>query len=623
MVAPLAPFVLPPAPPDRARAGRIAIYGIAGAVTLGCAMVVGPVGAAFGLPFGGLAYLLTVTRRKEVGAALAMAALDRAARGRFAEARALLDAVAKNVLSSYVGMMVDSQRAALALYEGDLESAIAEATRGAREGKRLDALGRIHQGSALSIRAVALAGLGRKEAALADIAAVRTAKYRQGAFVARAALAEAMIHAREKDLDSLARVLREERPLLFGSTSPRERMVARALSRLVAAKRVSVYREPAKREEQELDENASWVARLAPEAAAYARAPKLGAQLEAPAPVDPELVAGAEKNAPKARSPFKRVAALWLILIGLFLTLWQFLPPSEPTYREAATTATEASWSGSPLSMVSLVLLATIAFLGGLIALRVGRGKRLLVDLSQSMELRQRGRYEEANAAFARLAKSKVPLVAPQAKRELASIAIALGAFDKARQHAEAGIAATRSSPTSLTLSRPVLLPQLHGVLAFALAASGRAGRAEQELEELPKLFPAYPYLARDTFSARLAGLAATGKYEAAAAMARERPADLPLSMQEELLCDALRLRAGDVLPEGERERIELDLQDDTGAARCLTQLAPALLGRTRVGSRLEGLAASTNDAAARAEGDDESASDAAADPAPLAMRRE
>ena len=616
MAAPLSPFVLPPPPPDRARVGRVVIYVIAAAVTAGCGMLVGPVGAAFGVPFGGLAYLLTVTRRKEVGAALAMAALDRAARGRFAEARALLDGIAKNVLSSYVGMMVDSQRAALALYEGDLVTAVAEATRGAREGKRLDAIERIHQGSALSIRAVALAGLGRREAALADIAAVRTATYRQGAFVARAALAESMLHAREKDLDSLARVLREERPLLFGSTSPRERMVARALSRLVAAKRVSVYREPAKREEQELDENASWVARLAPEAAAYARAPTLGAQLEAPAPVDSKALAGAEKNAPKAKTPFKRVPALWIILVGLFLASWQLLTPADPAaYRDAApaaTAAAKASSSGSPVSVLSLVLLATIAFLAALVAFRVGRGRRLLVDLSQSMELRQRGRYEEARAAFERLARSKVLLVKPQAERELASIAIALGAFDEARRHAEAGIAATRVTPAAFALSRPVLLPQLHGVLAFALAASGRARRAAQELAELPKLCPAYPFLARDIFAVRLASLAATGKYEAAAVMARERPADLPLSMQEELLCDALRVRAGDALPEGERERIELDLQDDTGAARCLAQLAPALCGRQRVGAAPEIVA---NDGQS-AEDEDEHA------PPPLAMRR-
>ncbi len=580
MGSPTAPFVLPPPPPDRARGARIGVYLATVVVALLCTWAFGPAGLVVGLPLVGLAYLLHKTRQNEVGAALAMAALDRAARGRFGEARALLDAISKKVLSSYVGMMVDTQRAALALYEGDLETTVTEATRGARIGKRLDALKRIHQGSALSLRAVALAGLGRKEEALADIAATRSARYRQGSFVARASLAEAMLFARERDLESLGRVLREDGPLLFGATSPRERMVARALSRLVAAKKVSVYREPAKREEQELDENASWVARLAPEAAAYARAPQLGAQLEAPEAIDPRVIAGADRSAPKAKRPVKRVLALWVTLIVMFLAIWEFLTPSGPT-REAQVTpvASGVAWAGSTLLMV----LAIFGFTAGLIAFRVARGRKLLVELSQSMELRQRGQHEEAKAAFTRLAKSKVPLVAPQAHRELASIAIAEGDFETAKSHAEAGISGTRATPATLALSRPVLLPQLHGVLAFALAASGRDRRAAQELADLPKLFPAYPYLARDTFSARLAGLAATGKLHEAAAMARERPADLPLSMQEELLCDALRLHAGDVLPEGERERIQLDLHDDRGAARCVARLAPTLASRSRV----------------------------------------
>ena len=579
-ISPTAPFVLPPPPPDRGRFARLCMYFAAVMMGLAGVLSAGPLSIAGALLFAGLAYLLFTARQKEIGAALAMAALDRAARGRFAEARALLSAISKRVLSSHVGMMVDTQRAALSLYEGDLETAVAEATRGVRAGQRLDAMKRIHQGSALSIRAVALAGLGRKEEALADIAAVRSARYRQGSFVARASLAEAMLFARERDLESLGRVLHEDGPLLFGATSPRERLVARALSRLVAAKKVSVYREPAKREEQELDENASWVARLAPEAAAYARAPRLGAQLEAPEAIDPRVIAGADKNAPKAQRPMKRVLTLWGMLVVMFLAIWQFLTPSSSHHQAAIAPAASG---GVGYGSTMLLVLAMIGALAGLIAFRVARGRKLLEELSRNMELRQRGQHEQAKAAFTQLAKSKVPLVAPQAHRELATIAIADGDFETAKTHAEAGISGTRATPATLALSRPVLLPQLHGVLAFALAASGRERRAAQELAELPKLFPAYPYLARDTFSARLAGLAANGKLHEAAAMARERPADLPLSMQEELLCDALRLHAGDVLPEGERERIQLDLHDDRGAARCVARLAPKLGSRSRV----------------------------------------
>jgi hypothetical protein len=554
-------------------------------------MTIAFVGATFGLgvpfmaisslPLVGFLWLLYSARRQEIGAALAMAALDRAARGRFDEARALLNAISPKVLSSYVGQMVDSQRAALALYEGRLEEAVAEATKGAREGRRLRILGRIHRGSALSIRAVALAGLGRKEEALRDISSVRAATLRHGAFTARVAVAEALIFARDKDLDALARLLREERSLLLGATGPRERMVVRALARLVAAKKISVYREPAKREEQDFDENASWVARMAPDAASYAHAPKLGAQLEAPPVVDAKAVARAEKSAPKAKRPFKRLAALWAVLVAMFLAIWQFLQPAANPVEAPSAAA------GGGVGLLFAMVIGVFAIVVGILAFRIVRANKLTVALGEAIELRQRGKTAEAKEALSRLATSKVPLVPPQAERELATIASAEGDFKAATRHAEAGIVATRTSNVALALSRAVLLPQLIGELAFSFAARGNDKLAEEELTKLQEQFPAYPYLAKDTFRVRLVALAAKERFREAAAMARERPADLPLSMQEELLCDALRVQQGDTLPEGERERIELELRDDVGPARFVDGVAPTL--RSRVGERLRG----------------------------------
>lgn len=589
-----APLELPPPPPDRGRRVRVIVYAF---TVLAAAVFVAagsPLNVVACLPFAALSYLLIRSRRVEVAGALAMAALDRAQRGRFDEARALLDAISPKVLSSHVGMMVDTQRAALALFEGNLDEAVAHATKGAREGKRLRLVGRIHQGSALSIRAVALAGLGRREEAMRDIAAVRAQKLRQGAFLARAALAEALLFARDRELDALSRLLREERSLLFGATGPRERTVVRALARLVAAKKVSVYREPAKREEQDLDENASWVARLAPEAASYARAPKLGARLEAPPVVQTETVAQAEKAAPKPRRATKTIAALWAVLVVLFLTIWQFLTPSA----ESHAPSDAAPMPSGVLAVFALVLAAAV----GALVVRYSRANKLTYALGEAMELRHRGRTVEATKAFAELARSKVPLVAPQAERELASLASADGAFEEAYQHAERGLAAVHSSNVSLVLSRPVLLPQLIGEQAYALAGGGQGAQAERLLTTLSTQFPSYPYLAKDIFRARLLALAVSGRLDEAAAMARERPVDLPLTMQEELLCDALRVHAGDPLPEGERERIDLDLHDDGAPVKFLNRVAPAL--RTRAGERLRGprVAGASQDAVVAAD---------------------
>jgi tetratricopeptide (TPR) repeat protein len=467
-------------------------------------------------------------------------------------------------------MMVDTQRAALALYEGHLETAVAEATKGAREGNRLaTAVSQIHQGRALSIRAVALAALGRRDEALADVTKVRAAKYRQGAFVARAALAEALVFAREKNFDGLARVFHEDRALLFGATNPRERMIARALLRLPAAKRVSVYRQAAKRDEPELDEQASWVAQIAPYAASYSKSPKLGAPLEAPATVAPEVIARAETVARKPKRNWKSLTALWIMLFGTFLAIGLLL---EPSSREGAPTADIALL---PLTVaLSMIALATVVVV---FALDIRHARKRTVELSHATELRLRGDHDEARAAFERLSTDKMLLVAPQAERELATIATLAGDFRGARRHAAAGIASAHASLGSLALCRPILLPNLHAELAYAWAADGFRARAEEELEKLRTLSPSYPSLARDTFRVRLAGLVAKGRLDEATAMARQRPIDLPLSMADELLCDALRANAGDDLPEGERERIALDLQEDSVSSRFIDRLAPGL----------------------------------------------
>ncbi len=573
MPIPEGAFELPPPPPDRSAGARLAFVVLALVVGAGAWVSSMPMLLLAGIVPLAMVYLLVVTRRQEIGSALAMSALDRAARGRYDEARALLDAVPANVLESYVGMMVDNQRAALALYEGKLETAVAEATKGARIGKNVGAVASIHRQSALSLRAVALAGLGRKEEALADVAAVRGADYRQAAFLARAALAEAVLFARDKDLDGLARVLREERALLLGATGPRERMIVRALSRMVAAKKVSVYREPAPKGEQELDEHASWIAQLAPEAASYAASPRLGARLDAPAAVDPKVVDEAAK-ASKAKRPWGRVAALWALLTVLFLAIWSLLRTDD--LREGPPV--QAPFLGLNAAGATLTLsFLMFGVVAAVIAFRLARGRKLTRELSEAFELRMRGKHDEAQIALTKLADSKTVLVKPQAERELAVIATSAGDFKAARHHAEAGIAATSASPAALTLSRPVLLPQLHAELAFALAAAGRGRKAEEELHRIATISPAYPYLARDTFRVRLVNLVKAGQMEAAAAMARERPVDLPLSMQEELLCDALRVYAGDELPEGERVRIELDLREDATTARFLDGVAPPL----------------------------------------------
>ncbi|HRH01057.1 MAG TPA: hypothetical protein PLR99_32660, partial [Polyangiaceae bacterium] len=233
---------------------------------------------------------------------------------------------------------------------------------------------------------------------------------------------------------------------------------------------------------------------------------------------------------------------------------------------------------GHPLAPLAplAVALPALAAVAAVVAYRYARAKRRVADLSAASELRLRGLHDEARAALAPLLRDKGLLVAAQAHRELAAIATAAGDLRGAAASAEAGIRAVHVSEASRAIARPVLLPQLYGELAMALAAEGRIARAEEELDRVRALHADYPFLARDTFRVKLVGLAATGRLDEAAALARSRPVDLFLTMQEELLCDALRVHAGDRLPEGERERVELEVGEEPRGG-FLARVAPSL----------------------------------------------
>lgn len=568
------PLVLPSAPPDRTRRVRVlgALIGVVMVVVLGATGAPGPAALAL-LLLGALQYFFFWARRREVGVHLALAALDRTSRGRFDDARTILDAVPPAVLGSVVGQMVDSQRAAMALYEGKIEEAVTFATRAAKDGARLAAHEEIHRGSALSIRAVALAALGRDEAALSDVRAVREAGLRQAGFVARAALAEAMILARRKEIDRLAELVRVDHPLLFGATSPRERLVARALGRLVSARKRHVYREPARRETDELEGEASWVAKLAPEAAAYAKSAPLGAATDAPEPVAPETTKAAIAAAPKAKRRASAVAAVGIaVVVVLVAALQIFGLGGGPELDETGGATVRSPWP-TMAATYAVALAAAATF----VVVRRRRAFRESATIAQAIEARLRGDLAGARGALSTLVRSPVPLVKPQALRELAVTAFLEGDFRRAQELAEDGIKATQMSEAVLALSRPVVLPMLHGELAMALAAQGRIARADEELDLVRRAFPTYPFTARDEFRVRLVAAAATGRRDEAARMARERPSDLPLGLEEELLCDALRVYANDPLPEGERDRILDELRKDSGATRWLDALSPEI----------------------------------------------
>ncbi len=566
-----APLVTVEAPKTRRRAkvalGVVAVCVVLLALLTGSAWLL--VSAA---PLLWFAWFLTKADRTEMAASLATTALDRASRGRFDEARTILASIPARERTSVVGQMVDTQLAALAFYEGKLEQAITHATAGLREGKRLGYVGLIHRGSGLSLRALARAGLGQEREAREDLATLRALPVRIPGFLARASLAEALLLARAKDYDALRELLGRERMLLLEGVTPRERVLVRTLFRFVAAKKTHVYREPAKREQPDLDEATRWIEGLVPEASSFVQKGSLSATsvLEAPSAVDAESRKAAERDLPKARGPIRLIFGTWLALGAASLAAWLVATNLAPT--------PDGELPAPPSDeLTPWIPLAPMAAICVMLAVYVALAKRATRDLQRAMELRTRGLVDEARAAFEKLARSKLPLVAPQADRELAGLAHARGEMRQAQEIAARGLKTLLASQVARTHGRAILWPQLEGELAFAFAGEGRVARAREGVEKMKALFPHYPYLARDVFRIELLCQVTSGSLDEAAKLAASRPQGLWLTVAEELLCDALVVHAGMRVPEGERERIEADLRDDVRSATWVFGVAPTL----------------------------------------------
>ncbi len=568
-------FVLPPPPPDPHRTLRIACVGIWGAIAcfgIGFAALdaVGAAALVFvlsGAVACGLAWHFRRLRHMEVGSALVFAAVDRIQRGRLDEARYLLDAVAPNAHRSVVGQSVAILRARLALYSGDAEEALALATSGVREGQRLGLVGLQSRDAALSVRAVALAALGRAEEARLDAKRVKEARYPTGLTLSTVTLSEAIVLARAADFDTLETLLRKNRALLFGATTPQERRMARALARLCASRSTSVYRNAAKPDEP-LDDHASWIATLVPEAAAFSRSPSLGGPLDAPKELDEATRKMAARTRARPRTVRNWRLTVVRVVTCAFLGLVMIGAGTAAT-RDFATATARVRVLGVG-AVAILILLAALA-------IYIWRARQATVDLGNAHQLRLRGELDEARARFETLTQSHLGLARASAHSALAVIAFASSDLPTARRHVEDGVEAAHSSDAVFHAASPFVLPALLGQRAAFLALDHKQALAEAELETIRTAYPLYPGLAYDSFCVRLFAATAAKAFDEAAALARSRPEDFFLGVDEELLCDVLRVNAGDPLPEGERERIEQECRESPRSAAYLDLVAPSL----------------------------------------------
>jgi hypothetical protein len=503
--------------------------------------------------------------------------------GKLVEASARLDTLASN-RSRSIRSAVSFQRALIAVRRGDL----AEAAR------RLDEMlampprwiegvsGEVQRGAAHGIRAWVRAAMGDALGAEADVAVVRAARTPNAAALAHASLAEALIAERAGDRGKLAALLRRDHRLLLGSLDMRERAVIRAMERMLKAPKASVYRtaiEPKKLAAEDEPPVVEWVGRVTPELAPFLPRPRAEARAGGAPPLhfepSPEAVARVQRT--HAKKPLvgigARVLALWVVLVGLFVGVWQFL---EPDRRHTGGHGAAAPHDDTTLLLalggLAVALVAAAVARVWLVVRRVRANTRELHRLNTAVAC-----GEDVEKDLTELARAKQEVIAAQAELLLAVVSDRRGDLAGALAHIDAARAKIRTRPGRAAAAGHVT-PSLTASRAYQLAALGRADEAAAELSQLP---PDYLLLDRMRFVVPLVALLARGDVDGAGRLVAATSPDLSVGPRDELLRDLVHASTS---PAGrgaaEIARLRDELRDREESRRWIEKVAPALLAR-------------------------------------------
>lgn len=532
-----------------------------------------------------LVIALVARDRRRTRERAAMNALHRAFHriglGRLGEAERAIDEAERASRAAPVRRLVAMQRALVALRRGDLgaaREALGRAialleTGGPR--RAADVVG------ARAMRAFVAASLGDREAARADVEAVRASGAATADALARASLAEALVLESAGERDALRALLARDRDPLLEKTHPRERAIVRAFERMLRTKGSSVYRAQGEREPAAPAEDepplTDWVARVAPSAAPFVRAPRATAPTMpvGPAPMPTARAQGAiaaarVAGARAARTRFGRLVPI-LVAAGASLVGLGVL----------AAIAIAVHDSLDADAMIGALFVAAVAaalgtlFVRGALRTVQRRGATLRsAELAAAQATIARGRLEDAERMLADLATSELDLVAGQAQLELAQLAERRGDFAAVLRASDLGLG--RLGDPATRAASGTLVPDLVAERALALVAHGREEEAHAELVGLDGF--AYPHRARAVFRVRLAALARRGDVANAARFADEFQTDLPLSVREEVLADLVRAAAHpDRLGAAEAQRVRDELAE-AGMRGWIAAVAPAAL---------------------------------------------
>lgn len=584
-----------PKPPLRPQANGLILLGgimaslglVNAVVALNDAWGLGLITLAGGAVFVGLGLYL-----RSIGGPIQSVnrAYDALTRGELAEAEASLEAAEAGAKASIIRRAIDAQRALIALKRGDLEGALARADQAlsrplgvlSSDEDRLQVVG-TH-----GIRALVRASRGDAPGARADIASVRADPLATPETLARAELAEAVVLERSGDRDALRAHLVGARRILLEHALPRERALVRAYQRMLEVRPASIYRkgprEPARREREQLSV-AEWIAIVDPDAASFVPSEPVnaGAPSRVPTPIEP--IDPAARNAAKARiaaRPLRslRLPLLWVVCIMFFLGIWQFLAPAsspDPEIAPAATAAADPSMAWT----VAAPALAIVVGLGVFFALRA-HGRKQARRLVAAMRALARGDEEAGESELRALAKSRSPVMAPQAWLQLAVLSSRRAEWTSAIDACDRGLAAFgRNNTSARAVLAVALVPSILAERAFLLAVTDRDAESRAELSLMDEVNPSFHLRSLAELRVALIRHVRRGDLEGAARLAESRLDDMPLGLRDEVLADLVR---GVVHPEsagpGEIERLKRELRVDAELGRWLAAAAPELLAK-------------------------------------------
>lgn len=580
---------------------RVTLFAVFFALLSAGAFYAGATGAGVGLAVLTALYAFIGVRSggNAQGVVLHNLAFERATRGLLDEAEALSARIPERLRTR--GSLARAQgllHALIAFQRGRLEEGVVHATRTIETEESAFGFAATPQYavSGLGLRALLLASLGREKEARADVERAEKSPSLTPAAWARCKLASAILASKDDARrEELVRVLRESRRGVE-HLSPRERVLFRALERMVRIDARAAYREPGKRVEQaEAQGLSDWVSKIVPAAGAFVpQAAPPTADTAAPPDdvVQPRPAAmqeaaeasmAAVRKARVTQNPAVKRLLLWVsfvvVLGGLYAFLgnaglWGFLPSDT-----ADSLPSEAAQSAMP-SALSWLPIALVVFLVLVIALRVRLQRRIANELSQVAMLRIRGEDDAYARKLDALSASKTPVVAASGLYSRAVLGESAGRFDAALRDVDAAMAKLHVSHATKVAAHDMLLPSIVAERAFLLAVMGRTVEAEGELEALARDYPSYPFATGAHLRIRAALALRAGDEARARQIAGERTMDMPIPVRDEVLYDLLDLASSANPSRDERARMIEELERDPEVARWVDAAADGLRER-------------------------------------------